>query len=61
MSRREKLIVALVSAFAIALGAGFALRTSQPPSQPDSASDAAPPTVNVPPKPENPEIDDANS
>lgn len=59
MSRKEKLIVALVAAFAIAIGAGFALKTSGPPSQENSSADAAPPTVNVPPAPDRPDDDPA--
>jgi hypothetical protein len=47
MSTRERLIVAAVSAFAIALGAGYILLSSQPPSADNGSSEAAP-AVNEP-------------
>jgi hypothetical protein len=53
MSGRERIIVALVSALAIALGAGFALLSSKTSSNEDTSSKApAAPAVNVPPAPD---------
>jgi hypothetical protein len=48
MSTRERLIVAAVSALAIALGGGYIWMTSKTPSAEGGAADTAP-AVNEPP------------
>lgn len=54
MSTRERLLVAAVSAFVFALGAGYILLSSGPPAADEAASEDAP-AVDAPAPPAQPE------